>query len=97
MSESEKEMRSLFANSEVPAPASDLADRTVAAAKDQAPLSAANDRKPWIWTAAAGIAATLVAGAFILTQQPSESELWAAQADQAGFGDLYEWVHSEGS
>ena len=97
MSELDQEMRSLFASSNVPAPASDLSDRIVAAAKDQAPLTAANDRKPWIWTAAAGIAATLVAGVFIVTQQPSESELWAAQADQAGFGDLYEWVHSEGS
>ena len=97
MSELDQEMRSLFARSDVPAPTSDLSDRIVAAAKDQAPLTAANDRKPWIWTAAAGIAATLVAGVFIVTQQPSESELWAAQADQAGFGDLYEWVHSEGS
>lgn len=97
MSDLEKEMRALFADSPVPAPSANLADRIEAAAQTQAPLSAANDRKPWLWSAAAGIAATLVAGAFILTQQPSESELWAAQADQAGFGDLYEWVHSEGS
>ncbi|MEL6686913.1 MAG: hypothetical protein AAFP97_04760 [Pseudomonadota bacterium] len=97
MTKVDQELTSLFADSRVPAPSADLADRIVAAAKDQAPLTAANDRKPWIWTAAAGIAATLVAGVFVMTQQPSEAELWADQADQAGFGDLYEWVYSEGS
>lgn len=97
MSKTDQEFRTLFAESEVPAPRVNLMDEILAAAQEQAPLQAANDRKPWIWTAAAGIAATLVAGAFVLTQQPSEAELWAAQADQAGFGDLYEWVYAEDS
>ena len=97
MSKIDQEMDALFAKSQTPAPRADLADRIVQAAQDQTPLQAANDRKPLVWTAAAGIAATLVAGVFVMTQQPSEAELWAAQADETGFGDLYEWVYSEGS
>ena len=97
MTKMDQELTSLFSESRVPAPSTDLAARIVAAAQDQEPLTAANDRKHWIWTAAAGIAATLVAGVFVMTQQPSEAELWADQADLAGFGDLYEWVYAEGS
>lgn len=97
MSKIDQEMDALFGKSQTPVPRADLADRIVQAAQDQTPLQAANDRKPWVWTAAAGIAATLVAGVFVMTQQPSDAELWAAQADESGFGDLYEWVYSEGS
>jgi len=85
----------LFKDSAVPAPRTDLTDRIMAAAKAQMPRQAANDRKPWIWTALAGIAATLVAGFFVMSSQPDDTELWASEADAAGFGDLYSWVNSE--
>ncbi|MGJ8558783.1 MAG: hypothetical protein ACSHX3_00965 [Litorimonas sp.] len=95
-----EEMKQLFETSAVPAPRADLSDRIMAAAQAQVPLDAANDRKPWfrnsgILSAAAGIAATLVAGFFVLSSQPSEAELWAAEADAAGFGELYAWVDSD--
>jgi copper(I)-binding protein len=84
----------------VPAPRADLAATILTAAQSQTPVEAANDRKPFfsnkgVWSAAAGIAATLVAGFFVMNSQPDEAELWAAQADLAGFGDLYEWVYED--
>jgi len=90
-----EDMQNLFDSSTVPAPRGALTDRIMAAAATQTPLPAANDRKPWLWSAAAGVAATLVAGFFVLSSQPSEAELWAAQADAAGFGELYAWVDAE--
>lgn len=95
-----EDMKQLFDSSVVPAPRTDLSDRIMATAQDQAPLAAANDRKPWfqnsgVWGAAAGIAATLVAGFFVLSSQPNEAELWAAEAHAAGFGELYAWVDSD--
>lgn len=94
------DMKHLFDNSVVPAPRADLSDRIMAATQNQAPLTAANDRKPWfqnagILSAVTGIAATLVAGFFVLSSQPNEAELWAAEADAAGFGELYAWVDSD--
>ena len=89
------DIKTLFAHSSTPAPSADLTDRILAAAATQAPLKAANDRKPWLWSAAAGIAATIMAGLFVLGSQPSEDELWAEQAELAGFGDLYSWVEGE--
>lgn len=85
----------LFKDSAAPAPRADLTDRIMAAAKAQTPLPAANDRKPWVWTALAGIAATLVAGFFVFSSQPDDTELWASEAAAAGFGDLYSWVNDE--
>lgn len=92
-----EDMKQLFDTSVVPAPRADLSDRIIAAAQAQVPLIAANDRKPWfqnsgIWSAAAGIAATLVAGIFVISSQPNEAELWAEHADVTGFGELYAWV-----
>lgn len=92
-----EDMKQLFETSAVPAPRADLSDRIMAAAHVQTPLLAANDRKPWfqrsgIWSAAAGVAATMVAGFFILSSQPSEAELWASHAEDTGFSDLYAWV-----
>ncbi|MEM7727823.1 MAG: hypothetical protein AAF311_00960 [Pseudomonadota bacterium] len=89
------DLDTLFADSRVPEMHSELTDRIVLASRDVLPPQAANDRKPVIWGAMAGIAATLVAGALVLTNQPSEAELWAAQAEDAGFGDLYEWVGAD--
>lgn len=89
------DLKTLFENSAVPAARSDLSDCIMAHASTLKPLHAANDRKPWIWTAAAGIAATLMAGFFVMNMQSSESELWAKQAETAGFGDLYSWVDGE--
>lgn len=94
------DMTSLFKDSAVPTPRLDLADRIMSAAQDQAPLAAANDRKPWtlstrLWSGAAGIAATLMIGLFVLSNQPGEAELWATHADDAGFSDLYAWVDGE--
>jgi hypothetical protein len=93
-------MKSLFDESAVPAPRPDLADRILLDASDQAPLTAANDRKPWalstrMWSGAAGIAAMLVVGLFVIGNQPTEADLWAAQANDAGFGELYAWVDGE--
>lgn len=93
-------MKNLFDNSVVPAPRADLSDRIMAAMQDQTPLTAANDRKPWfrnagVLSAATGIAATLVAGFFMLTRQPNEADLWAAEANAAGFAELYAWVDSD--
>lgn len=94
------DLKHLFDNSAVPAPRADLADRIMAAAQAQDPLTAANDRKPWFqrsgtWSAFAGIAATLVAGFFVMNSEPDEAELWAAQADEAGFAELYAWVDGD--
>jgi hypothetical protein len=89
------DLKTLFQNSDVPAPRADLTDRIVAAALEQPALNAANDRRPLLWTALAGIAATLVAGLLVFNSQPSDTELWAANADAAGFGDLYEWVEGD--
>jgi len=94
------DMKHLFDNSAVPTPRADLADRIMAAAQVQDPLASANDRKPWFqssgaWSAFAGIAATLVAGFFVMNSQPDEAELWAAHADAAGFADLYAWVDGD--
>ncbi|GLQ21057.1 hypothetical protein ACFFUB_07155 [Algimonas porphyrae] len=90
-----------FARSSTPAPRADLADRIMSAARDQAPLDAANDHGFWhgktLWAGMTGIAATLVAGFFVMNSQPSDAELWASHADQSGFGDLYEWVYAEDS
>jgi hypothetical protein len=95
-----EDMKQLFGASAVPAPRADLSDRIMAAAQAQTLLNAANDRKPWfqnsvVWSAAAGIAATLVAGFFVISSQPNEAELWAAHADEAGFAELYAWVDGE--
>lgn len=95
-----EDMKSLFDESAVPAPRPDLADRILSAAGDQSPLSAANDREPWalstrLWSGAAGIAAMLVVGLFVMGNQPTEADLWAAQADNAGFSELYAWVDGE--
>lgn len=92
-----EDMKQLFDSSVVPAPRADLSDRIMAAASAQTPLAAANDRKPWfqrptLWSAAAGIAATMVAGLFVLSSQPSEADLWASHAEDTGFSDLYAWV-----
>lgn len=94
-----EDINALFETSAVPAPRADLSDRIMAAAHVQTPLEAANDHTPWtrnarVWSAAAGIAATMVAGFFVLSSQPSEAELWATHAEDAGFGDLYAWVDS---
>lgn len=93
------DLKDLFETSSVPAPRADLADSIVATALNQAPLDAANDRSLWqhkgLWGGFAAIAATLVAGAFLLTGQPSEAELWASDADESGFGELYAWVYAE--
>lgn len=89
------DLKTLFTQNPAPTPSADLAGRILAAAASQTPLDAANDRKPWLWTAAAGIAATVMAGLFVLGTQPSEAELWAEQAELAGFGDLYSWVEGE--
>lgn len=94
------DMTSLFKDSAVPAPRGDLADRIMTAVGEQEPLAAANDRKPWalstrLWSGAAGIAATLMVGLFVLNSQPGEAELWATHADDAGFGELYAWVDGE--
>jgi len=95
-----EDMKILFNESAVPAPRPDLADHILSAAADQAPLSAANDRKPWalsprLWSGVAGIAAMLVVGLFVIGNQPTEADLWAAQADDAGFGELYAWVDGQ--
>ncbi|MEM7678823.1 MAG: hypothetical protein AAF449_22805 [Myxococcota bacterium] len=94
------DLKTLFDTSTVPAPRAELIDRILTEARTQAPLEAANDRlplfrRPTVISAAAGIAATLVAGLFVFGNQPNEAELWAAQAEASGFGDLYEWVYSE--
>jgi hypothetical protein len=94
---SHDDLDALFAESSTPAPRADLTDRIMAAAQAQTPLHAANDRNPLIWGAMAGIAATLIAGVMFVTGQPDEAELWAAQADAAGFGELYEWTYGEES
>ncbi len=89
------DLDALFAASRTPAPRAGLADRIAEASVSSPPLIAANDRKPLVWGALAGIAATLVAGVLVLVNQPSEAELWAAQADDAGFGELYDWVGAD--
>lgn len=96
------ELSDLFQNSHVPTPRADLTDRIVAAARTEPPLQAANDRKPLIWSAVAGIAATIVGGLIFMTGQPTEGEPWAAESEQwaseaeaAGFGDLYAWVDGD--
>lgn len=94
------DLKTLFEASTVPVPRAELSDRIFTAATQQAPLEAANDRvslfrRPAFLSAVTGIAATLVAGLFVLGTQPSEAELWAAQADASGFGDLYDWVYVE--
>lgn len=93
------DIQSLFEASAVPAPRADLSDRIMAAATAEQP-AAANDRQPWarkpaLWSAAAGIAATVVAGLLVLSSQPNDAELWAEQADAAGFADLYAWVDGD--
>ncbi|MGB3457460.1 MAG: hypothetical protein WBG08_14500 [Litorimonas sp.] len=99
MSGGPDDLDALFRGSDVPAPRADLSDRIAQAALALEAPNAANDphpvRRPVFWGALAGIAATLVAGALVLVNQPSEAELWAAQAETAGFGDLYEWVGAD--
>ncbi|GHA96065.1 hypothetical protein GCM10009069_18760 [Algimonas arctica] len=94
------DLKQIFETSVVPAPRADLSERIIAATQAQAPLMAANDRKPWFQnsgflSAAAGIAATVVAGFFVISSQPNEAELWAAHADVTGFGELYAWVDAD--
>ncbi|WP_298916691.1 hypothetical protein [uncultured Algimonas sp.] len=85
-------LEGLFAHSRVPAPSANLTARVVTAAMAEPRPQGANDRRLIVWSAVAGLAATLVAGILFFANQPNEAELWAAQADAAGFGDLYEWV-----
>ena len=88
-----------FADSHTPTPRAELTDRILLAARNQTPLKAANDRAPWthkgFWAGLTAIAATMVAGLFMMTSQPTEADLWASQADQSGCGDLYEWVYAD--
>lgn len=100
-------LETLFAQSDTPAPRGDLSERIMSAARDQAlaqspaqsPILAANDRAPWhnkrVLAGMTAIAATLVAGFFVMTGQPSEAELWASHADDSGFGELYDWVYAD--
>ena len=87
------DLKVLFEASHTPAPRADLAERIMA----NAPPRATNDNHRWARFALpfAAIAATLMAGAFVLLPAQNEDAQWEQYAETAGFAELYAWVEGD--
>ena len=91
------DLHNVLENHVAPAPAPDLSARILAAAATQSP---ANDmpvqsRRP-LWAGLTSVAALALAGVLFLSPGTDVDAQWETVAQDAGFGELYDWAHEEG-
>lgn len=90
---------------QAPEPSAGLKARILQAAKEQSPSNtqivpqAANDNhwKRWAAMAAMAIFAATIGLTFLPSQNidTTEADLWAENAEDIGYDELYAWVHAE--